>query len=216
MRMYHDLQTMIAPASQDQELLQTVQNYSMHGMGKTNNELHAMLKLHEQTQPKQNAPALLEIRAGNVQKKKNKQKPRFCARGENQGKGKNKHAYDPKPKISPSPKKKNPAKDTCLPSMRLRCLLNIVPTKKVENTPYEVWHGQAPKDVLLKSLGQNFPLPPAVRSIMYAGMYLPLDAFDHDITTDFNRIQAIITGLHADDLKSQTGYVFVLNGGVVD
>ncbi|GKG08487.1 hypothetical protein Tco_0334319, partial [Tanacetum coccineum] len=70
----------------DQELLQTVQNYSMHGMGKTVNELHDML--HEQTRPKQNAPALHVIRAGKFQKKKNKQKPRFRARGQNQRKGK--------------------------------------------------------------------------------------------------------------------------------
>nr|GEY82621.1 zinc finger, CCHC-type [Tanacetum cinerariifolium] len=31
-----------------------VQNYNMHSMGKTVNELHAMLKLHEQTLPKNN------------------------------------------------------------------------------------------------------------------------------------------------------------------
>ncbi|GKE22986.1 hypothetical protein Tco_1434498, partial [Tanacetum coccineum] len=41
-----------------------VQNYNMHNMGKTINELHAMLKLHEQTLPKNNAPALHAIRAG--------------------------------------------------------------------------------------------------------------------------------------------------------
>nr|GFB80502.1 hypothetical protein [Tanacetum cinerariifolium] len=40
----------------------------MHSMGKTVNELHAMLKLHEQTLPKSNAPALNAIRAGKVQK----------------------------------------------------------------------------------------------------------------------------------------------------
>ncbi|GKD99352.1 hypothetical protein Tco_1387336, partial [Tanacetum coccineum] len=35
-----------------------VQNYNMHSMGKTVNELHAMLKLHEQTlPPKEVAPA---------------------------------------------------------------------------------------------------------------------------------------------------------------
>ncbi|GJZ67806.1 retrotransposon protein, putative, ty1-copia subclass [Tanacetum coccineum] len=90
----------------------------MHNMGKTINELHAMLKLHEQTlpknnaqlheqtQPNQNALALHVIRAGKVQKKKNKQKLRFRARGQYQGKGKNKHAYDPKPKISPPRKRK--------------------------------------------------------------------------------------------------------------
>nr|GEZ01453.1 hypothetical protein [Tanacetum cinerariifolium] len=40
----------------------------MHSLGKTINELHAMLKLHEQTLPKNNAPALHAIRAGKVQK----------------------------------------------------------------------------------------------------------------------------------------------------
>ncbi|GJY50272.1 retrotransposon protein, putative, ty1-copia subclass [Tanacetum coccineum] len=45
-----------------------VQNYNMHNLGKTVNELHAMLKLHEQTLPKNNAPALHAIRAGKVQK----------------------------------------------------------------------------------------------------------------------------------------------------
>nr|GEV03544.1 hypothetical protein [Tanacetum cinerariifolium] len=32
-------------------------------------------------------------------------------------------------------------------------ILNMVPTKKVENTPYEVWHGQAPKLPYLKVWG---------------------------------------------------------------
>ncbi|GKC28561.1 hypothetical protein Tco_1035855 [Tanacetum coccineum] len=46
-----------------------VQNYNMHGMGKTVTELHAMLKLHEQTLPQKDvAPALHAIRAGRVQK----------------------------------------------------------------------------------------------------------------------------------------------------
>nr|GEW39194.1 hypothetical protein [Tanacetum cinerariifolium] len=41
-----------------------VQNYNMHGMGKTVNELHAMLKLHEETLPKKDANhALHAIRA---------------------------------------------------------------------------------------------------------------------------------------------------------
>nr|GEX27657.1 hypothetical protein [Tanacetum cinerariifolium] len=66
-----------------------VQNYNMHNMGKTINELHAMLKLHVQTQPKNNAPALHTIR-----------------------KGKNKLAYAPKPKIPPPPKREDPAKDS--------------------------------------------------------------------------------------------------------
>ncbi|GKF99903.1 hypothetical protein Tco_0301594, partial [Tanacetum coccineum] len=45
-----------------------MQNYNMHNMGKIINELHAMLKLHEQTMPNNNAPALHAIRAGKVQR----------------------------------------------------------------------------------------------------------------------------------------------------
>nr|GEV89083.1 hypothetical protein [Tanacetum cinerariifolium] len=41
-----------------------VHNYNMHSLGKTINELHAMLKLHGQTLPKNNAPALHAIRVG--------------------------------------------------------------------------------------------------------------------------------------------------------
>ncbi|GJW50820.1 hypothetical protein Tco_0092171 [Tanacetum coccineum] len=44
-----------------------MQNYNMHNMGKTVNDLHTMLKLHEQTLPKKDdAPALHAIRAGRV------------------------------------------------------------------------------------------------------------------------------------------------------
>ncbi|GKF92567.1 hypothetical protein Tco_0279286, partial [Tanacetum coccineum] len=41
-----ELKTLFAQQAY-QELLRTVQNYSMHGMEKMVNELHAMLKLHE-------------------------------------------------------------------------------------------------------------------------------------------------------------------------
>ncbi|GJS37339.1 retrotransposon protein, putative, ty1-copia subclass [Tanacetum coccineum] len=40
------------------------QNYNMHSLGKTVNELYVMLKLHEQTMSKNNAPDLHAIRAG--------------------------------------------------------------------------------------------------------------------------------------------------------
>ncbi|GJV55790.1 zinc finger, CCHC-type containing protein [Tanacetum coccineum] len=94
-----------------------VQNYNMHGMGKTVNELHSMLKLHEETLPKKDAnPSLHAIRAGRVQKNQ-KNKPHKAGRG-GKGKGKNKMGYAhnnvpfaPKPKTSPPPKKDNPAKD---------------------------------------------------------------------------------------------------------
>nr|GEY96680.1 zinc finger, CCHC-type [Tanacetum cinerariifolium] len=87
-----------------------VQNYNMHSMGKTVNELHDMLKLHEQTLPKINALALNAIRAGKVQKgnKHKKSQSQIAANGQNRRKGKNKQAYDPKPKIPPPPKRENP------------------------------------------------------------------------------------------------------------
>nr|GEV46622.1 ribonuclease H-like domain, reverse transcriptase, RNA-dependent DNA polymerase [Tanacetum cinerariifolium] len=90
-----------------------VQNYNMHSLGKTINELHAMLKLHEQTLPKNNALALHAIRAGKVQKvnKHKKPQPQMAARGQSLEKGKNKLAYAPKPKIPPPPKREDPAKD---------------------------------------------------------------------------------------------------------
>nr|GFA38808.1 hypothetical protein [Tanacetum cinerariifolium] len=66
-----------------------VENYNMHSMGKTVNELHAMLKLHEQTLPKNNDLALNVIRAGEIKK-----------------------AYAPKPKIPPPHKREDPAKDS--------------------------------------------------------------------------------------------------------
>nr|GEX92539.1 zinc finger, CCHC-type [Tanacetum cinerariifolium] len=50
-----------------------VQNYNMHIMRMMINELHAMLKLHEQTLTKKD-PTLHVIRAGKVQKKNNNQK----------------------------------------------------------------------------------------------------------------------------------------------
>nr|GFA27174.1 zinc finger, CCHC-type [Tanacetum cinerariifolium] len=89
----------------------------MHSMGKTVTELHAMLKLHEQTlPPREVTPALHAIRAGRIQKNQ-KKKSHKAAKG-NQGKGKAKignalvpaPSYDPKPKNPLTPKKDNHAK----------------------------------------------------------------------------------------------------------
>ncbi|GJT86317.1 zinc finger, CCHC-type containing protein [Tanacetum coccineum] len=86
-------------------------------MGKTINELHAMLKLHEETLPKKvTAPVLHAIRAGKVQKNKNKKPSKAAKWVQGKGKGKKAYAYAepsyaPKPKNPPPPKKDNPAKD---------------------------------------------------------------------------------------------------------
>nr|GEZ08346.1 hypothetical protein [Tanacetum cinerariifolium] len=101
-----ELKTLFALQA-EQKLLQTI-------MGKTINELHAMLKLHEQSLPKNNALTLHAIRAGKVQKvnKYKKSQPKMAARGKNMGMGKNKLAYAPKPKIPPPPKREDLAKDS--------------------------------------------------------------------------------------------------------
>nr|GEW28305.1 zinc finger, CCHC-type [Tanacetum cinerariifolium] len=60
---------------------------------------------------------------------------------------------------------------------------------------------------------QNVPYASVVGSSMYAVRCTRLDiAFAQNITSRFNIIQI----MDADDLKSQTGYVFILNGGAID
>nr|GEW16937.1 hypothetical protein [Tanacetum cinerariifolium] len=66
-----------------------VQNYNMHSMGKTVTELHAMLKLHEQTlPPKEVAPALHAIRAGRIQKNQKKKSHKAVKGNQRKGKAK--------------------------------------------------------------------------------------------------------------------------------
>ncbi|GJY42608.1 retrotransposon protein, putative, ty1-copia subclass [Tanacetum coccineum] len=116
---------------------------------------------------KAETPAVLAIWEGMIQKDKRKLRG---AKGKD--KGKNKIAYALKPKILPPPKRDNLAKDSIChhckevghwrrncPSYQaelkkrkeanmastLARILNMVPTKKVERTPYEIWHEKAPK-----------------------------------------------------------------------
>nr|GFA29771.1 hypothetical protein [Tanacetum cinerariifolium] len=94
-----------------------VQNYNMHGMGKTVNELHVILKLHEETMPKKDVnPALHAIRAVRVQKNQKNKPHKAVKEGHGKGKGKmgyapNNAPFAPKPTNPPPPKKHNPAKD---------------------------------------------------------------------------------------------------------
>ncbi|GKC02965.1 zinc finger, CCHC-type containing protein, partial [Tanacetum coccineum] len=72
-----------------------VQNFNMHGMGKTVNELHAMLKLHEESAARKYAMHALQVkRAGNGLRKNQKNKTAQIGR-----------------ETPPPPKKDNPAKD---------------------------------------------------------------------------------------------------------
>ncbi|GJW20805.1 hypothetical protein Tco_0031427 [Tanacetum coccineum] len=91
-----------------------VQNYNYDGTGETVNELHAMLKLHEQTLLKKDAPALLAIRVGKGLRGSRKLKP--GALNLYVGNGHRAADYD-------------------LDSAAR--ILNIVPTKKVEKTSYK-------------------------------------------------------------------------------
>nr|GEX86614.1 retrotransposon protein, putative, Ty1-copia subclass [Tanacetum cinerariifolium] len=73
--------------SLDKDFDSFVQNYNMHSMGKTVNELHSMLKLHEEMIPKKDAnPALHAIRVGRAQKNQ-KNKSHKAGKGSH-GKGK--------------------------------------------------------------------------------------------------------------------------------
>ncbi|GKB49907.1 hypothetical protein Tco_0900660, partial [Tanacetum coccineum] len=72
---------------------------------------------------------------------------------------------------------------------------------------------------------QNIPYALAVGSIMYAVRCTRPDvAFAQNITSRFQHNPELKVSCYtdpgyltdADDLKSQTGYVFVLNGGAVD
>ncbi|GJU14097.1 retrotransposon protein, putative, ty1-copia subclass [Tanacetum coccineum] len=133
-------------------------NYNMHSLGKTVNELHAMLKLHEQTLnlPKNNAPALHAIRAGKVQKGSWDYRPSYSS------------LHSTTQWLSRGWRGKQTLLDMVRSMMSQTTLLksfwdyaletaarilNMVPTKKVEKTPYEVWHGQAPKLSYLKVWG---------------------------------------------------------------
>nr|GEX30981.1 zinc finger, CCHC-type [Tanacetum cinerariifolium] len=83
----HNLSVTFIMVSLRKEYDGFVQNYNMHSMGKTVAELHAMLKLHEQTLPlKEVAPTLHAIRVGRIQK--NQKKKSHTAAKRNQGKGK--------------------------------------------------------------------------------------------------------------------------------
>ncbi|GJY46712.1 retrotransposon protein, putative, ty1-copia subclass [Tanacetum coccineum] len=95
----------------------------MHSMGKTVNELHVMLKLHDQTLTTKD-PVLHAIQAGKVQKKNNKQKkPQVAARGKIKGKGKESVIAPKTYRFSLPPKKGNPRASVSIFTIELLLLL---------------------------------------------------------------------------------------------
>nr|GEV64902.1 zinc finger, CCHC-type [Tanacetum cinerariifolium] len=159
-----------------------VQNYNMHSLGKTINKLHAMLKLHEQTLPKNNAPDLHAIRSGKeVENQLGKTIKSLCLDrgGEYMSQEFLDHLKDHEiiahrtPLYTPqyngvSEWRNRTLLDMVQPMMSQTTLpksfwdyaletatriLNMVPTKKVVKTPYDIWHGKAPKLSYLKVWG---------------------------------------------------------------
>nr|GEV15307.1 hypothetical protein [Tanacetum cinerariifolium] len=81
-----------------------MQKYNMHSMGKTVTELHAMLKLHEQTlPPREVAPALHAIRAGRIQKNQKKKSHKAAKGIQGKGKAKMGNAVVAAPSYAPKP-----------------------------------------------------------------------------------------------------------------
>ncbi|GKB57136.1 retrotransposon protein, putative, ty1-copia subclass [Tanacetum coccineum] len=142
-------------------------------------------------------------------------------------------------------------------------ILNMVPTKKVDKTPYEIWHGQAPKLSYLKvwgcealvkrvtltktdildprsfrcifvgypkeTMGYSF-YNPSKNKVLYTNPSVDTSLDHEEDDQEIDGTSEVISISHsqvscytdagyltdADNLKSQTGYVFVLNGGDVD
>nr|GEW88498.1 putative retrotransposon protein [Tanacetum cinerariifolium] len=91
-----------------------VKNYNMHNMGKTIDELHAMLIEYEKGLPKRaETPQVRMIKGGKIQKS-NKKSLKAKGKGKANGKGKYKQVYIPKRKNPKPAAKEHPAKDnTC-------------------------------------------------------------------------------------------------------
>ncbi|GKC39499.1 zinc finger, CCHC-type containing protein [Tanacetum coccineum] len=153
-----------------------VQNYNMLSMGKTVNELHAMLKLHEQTlPPKEVAHALHAIRAGRIQKNQ-KKKSHKAAKG-NQGKGKARmgyaHVQAPpfalKPKNPPTPKKNNPTKD----AICHQCGEGLRGSRKLKSGALSLYVGDGHREAIGAISDFHLCLPSGLVLILHNCHYAP-------------------------------------------
>ncbi|GJR12569.1 retrotransposon protein, putative, ty1-copia subclass, partial [Tanacetum coccineum] len=122
-----------------------IHKYNMHNMGKTLAELYAMLKLYEKGIPnKAETPTMLAIREGRIQKDKKKKPQRVSER-------RNRTLLD---------MVRSMMNLTTLPKSfwgytleTTARILKMVPTKKVDRTPYKIWHGKSPKLSYLRVWG---------------------------------------------------------------
>nr|GEU39639.1 hypothetical protein [Tanacetum cinerariifolium] len=109
-------------------------------------------------------------------------------------------------------------------------ILNMVPAKKVEKTPYELWHGKVPNMFYLKAWGCeelmkcNMTEKLEPRSVKYIFIEHPnemigpstLAVVEHMRRVLYASAVGSIMYVIDNDIKSQTEYIFVLNGAVVD
>ncbi|GJX47470.1 zinc finger, CCHC-type containing protein [Tanacetum coccineum] len=148
--MIQELKTILILNSVNKDYDQFVQNYNMHNMGKTIAALHHILKLHDKGIPKKTeTPTVLAIHEGKIQKDKKScegQRDSVCHHYKEVGQWRrNYSSYQAELK-----KRKNASV-----ASTSACILNMVSTKKVERTPYEIWHGKALKLSYLRVWGCN-------------------------------------------------------------
>ncbi|GKE57730.1 hypothetical protein Tco_1496915 [Tanacetum coccineum] len=107
----------------------------------------------------------------------------------------------------------------------------MVPTKKVDKTPYEIWHGKASNLSYLKVWGCE-EVKHDLSNEMCASSdeekaYMKKESstgFAQNLVSRYQQNTELeVTGFcdaswqcDKDDMKSQTGYVFIVNGGAVD
>nr|GEU50551.1 retrotransposon protein, putative, Ty1-copia subclass [Tanacetum cinerariifolium] len=115
---------------------QFVQNYNMHIMGKTILKLHAMLKLTEKGIPKK-ALAILAIGKVKSRKLNRKHEAREITRARERG-------------LRGIQKLNKGALDLYIGNESNARILNMVLTKKIDKTLYEIWHGKLPNMYYLK------------------------------------------------------------------
>ncbi|GJT20603.1 retrotransposon protein, putative, ty1-copia subclass [Tanacetum coccineum] len=155
----------------------------MHNMGKTIGELHALLIEYEKGLPKKaTTPQVIAIQDGRIHKA-NKKSLNAKGKGKGKGKRKDKPVYILKPKNPKPSAKERPTKDDVChhykevghwkrncpaylaelikkkkqvgtaSSSSARRILNMVPTKKVDKTLYELRYGKVPNLSYLKVWG---------------------------------------------------------------
>ncbi|GJS79067.1 hypothetical protein Tco_0728948 [Tanacetum coccineum] len=139
---------------------QFVQNYNMHSMGKTIAEVHAMLKLHEKGIPKKaKTPGLRESKSliwcFNLYMEWNTTMSRegasyFITFTDDLSRYGYvylmKHKHEVTFKVFQNEVENQLGKKIKGYALESAArILYMVPTKKAERTPYEIWHGKAPK-----------------------------------------------------------------------